>query len=172
MGGNWAKKYSGGRGYSLIEVLVVVSIVTLLLAILAPSLGKARRKAKVLLGVKRQHDVAGAVTIFSVDNDGRYPESVATIGQGDYWNWSDPRTIIAKDATYPGRHRAMSEHFRGYIEDGSVMYCPSAPRRYEYLQAAWDAGDSWDNPDNLFPQDPLTGVYCFYWNYTGYLAEL
>ena len=34
-----------------------------------------------------------------------------------------------------------------------------------------DAGDDWDNPDTTFPSDQVTGTYCFYWNYIGFLAE-
>ena len=51
------------------------------------------------------------------------------------------------------------------------MYCPSAPRRYKYFDQAWGDGDGWDDPDTPMRDDPLTGKYCFYWSYTGYLAD-
>ena len=50
------------------------------------------------------------------------------------------------------------------------MFCPNAPRKYKYLQAAWEAGDMWDNPDTAIPWDPLGGTYCLWWHYIGYLS--
>ncbi len=70
----------------------------------------------------------------------------------------------------PGLHRSMSEHLAGYIPDASVMFCPNGPKKYKYLQQAWDAGDDWDNPDTPPIQDPFYGTYCFYWNYVGCLS--
>jgi hypothetical protein len=66
-------------------------------------------------------------------------------------------------------HRSMSAYLRSYIENANSMFCPSAPKKYEFLQEAWDAGDAWDNPQTSFPSDPVFGTYCFYWNYVGYL---
>ncbi len=158
------------RGFSLIELLVVIGIVSVLGSILIPALGKARQQAKALLGSSRQREVVSGASLYSVDNGGLFPPSVATVGTGN-WNWSDPRRMIASDQISPGTHRAMSEYLGSYIEEVATMYCPCAPRKYEYLQAAWDAGDEWDNPDTLLPKDPLTGTYCFYWNYDGLLYE-
>jgi len=155
----------------LLELLVVIGIVAILSSILVPVLGKARQKTKVLLGSRRQHEVVSSVSLYSIDNDDLFPQSVATVGTGNGWNWSDPRKLIASDEIHLGMHRSMGGYLGSYIEDADTMFCPSAPRKYPYLQAAWEAGDDWDNPDTLFPRDPLTGTYCFYWNYTGLLYE-
>ena len=148
---------------------MVLSVISLLFSISVPAFSKAKYKARSLIGASRQRNIVTGVTLFATDNDGWYPPSVATIGQGSSWNWVDPRQMIAKDATYPGVHRAMSEYLADYIEDARIMYCANAPRKYKYLQDSWDAGDRWDNPENLFPWDPMTGTYCFYWNYVGSL---
>jgi len=68
-------------------------------------------------------------------------------------------------------HRSMSAYLRPYIEDAGMMYCPNAPRKYDHLQDVWDTGDEWDNPLTPPVKDPLSGTYCFYWNYTGYLEN-
>ena len=156
------------RAFTLIELLVVIANVAMLMTILVPALGKVKQKAETLLGMNNQRQIASGVTIFTSDNNGWYPESVATLGEKN-WNWSDPRQLIAKSNTYTGIHRAMSEHLRSYIDDASIMYCANAPRKYKYLQALWDAGDDWDYPDIGLSEDPATGTYCFYWSYTGYL---
>jgi len=159
-----------GAGFTLIELLVVISIITLLMSIAGPAAMKVRRKFLSARGMFNKRQVTAALNLFAYDNDGFYPESVATVGSGARWNWSDPTKLIGARARSPGMHRAMSEYLRRYIADATTVYCPMAPGRYKYLQQAWDAGDAWDNPERPFPADPLTGTYCFYWNYTGYIG--
>jgi len=158
------------RAFTLIELLVVISIISLLMAVLLPVAGKVRRQAKSIAAMNDQKEITAGVNLFAMDNNERYPESVATVGFGDNWNWTDPTKITGNRARSPGMHRAMSEYLRSYIRDARTMYCPNAPQRYTYLQQAWDAGDEWDNPDAAFPADPVGGTFCFYWNYRGYLG--
>jgi hypothetical protein len=142
-----------------------------LLAILIPSLTKAKDQARLLISMSRQKQVTASLAVYAFDSEEGFPPSVATIGTGDWWNWSDPRMLTAKDQAFPGTHRAMGEYLRHYIENVWSLYCPTSPNKYVYLQEAWDAGDTWDNPNNPFPQDPVTGTFCCYWNYVGYLGE-
>jgi len=162
-------------GFTLFELLVVLGIVSVLMGILLPVLGKARRKAGLLLCMRNQREILRAVNLFATDNEGTYPESVATIGAGSVWHWAEPTTMTGCMARSPQIHRSVSAYLRSYIEDASIMFCPSAPSKYKYLQQAWDAGDEWDNPETptlpppLSAADPVKGTYCFYWNYMGYL---
>ncbi|MHC4239009.1 MAG: type II secretion system protein [Planctomycetota bacterium] len=171
MGHHYVTKYAGDNGYTLVELLVVVSIISLLMGIMLPALGRVRRQAKALVGMSNQRQAINAVDFFAMDNDGRYPESVATIGFGSHWHWQEPTMITAYKNRSPGLHRSISAFLRSYIEDASTMFCANAPRRYKYLQAAWDAGDDWDNPETPPIPDPVMGTYCFYWNYKGFLVE-
>ena len=77
------------------------------MGMLLPALSAARRQARTLKGVNNQRHVSNNVTVFAMDHNDKYPESVATIGPVASWNWSDPRMMIAQFATYPGRHRAI-----------------------------------------------------------------
>ena len=162
--------YRRGKGFTLIELLVVVSILSLLLSILVPVLGKVKLQVKSIINANNQRQTVSSTLVFTADNDGWFPESVATVGFDDIWNWSDPRKLVGKHKRTPQMHRAVSEYLGGYIEDASVLYCSSAPRRYKYLQESWDAGDDWDNPDTAIPYDPVGGTFCFWWNYIGYLG--
>ena len=159
------------QGFTLLELLVVISVISMLMAIMLPALGTARRKARTLLGTNNQRQIAAAVNLFALDNDGQYPQSVATVGFGSNWNWSDPTKLTGNRKRSPGLHRSMSEYLRSYIPKAGIMFCPNAPRKYKYLQQAWDAGDDWDNPETPFPSDPVGGTYCFYWNYVGFLGS-
>jgi len=156
----------------VLELLVVIAITGILMSILVPALGKARRQVLAVVGAMNQKDVVGGVTLFSLDNDDDYPESVGKTGLPDGWMWSDPMKLIMNDAESADlEHRAMSGYLGDYITEARVMFCPNAPRQYEYLQESWEAGDDWDNPDTGVPSDPVTGTYCFYWNYTGFLVD-
>lgn len=167
-GRHLVKRKMRNRGFTLIELLVVISVISVMAGILLPALSKARDQARKLLGANNQHQIVNAVSFFAADNDQKYPESVATIG-AEWWNWQEPMMLTGYRARSPRMHRSMSAYLRGYIEDASTMYCPNAPERYKYLQEAWNAGDDWDNPQTTPVKDPVSGTYCFYWNYTGYL---
>ena len=107
-------------------------------------------------------------------SDGKFPESVPTVGvEGSTagWGWQEPMKLVGYRTRSPRIHRSMSAYLRTYIEKGSVMSCPGAPRKFRYLEEAWAAGDAWDNPDTPMSTDPLSGTYSIYWNYTGYLED-
>ena len=157
------------RGFTILELLVVVAVIALLLGILAPSLRLARRQAARLIGAARQRATTTALGVYALDHEDRYPDSIATIGSEANWNWQEPMMLTGYRARSPRIHRAMSTYLCEYIDDASVLYCPNAPRRYKYLDDVWHAGDGWDNPETGPKQDPASGTYCFYWNYVGYL---
>ena len=145
-------------GFTLIELLVVISIISMVMAVSVPALSRVRQQARVMLGMNNQKQITAAVNVLAADNNARYPESVATVGFGKIWNWSDPTKLTGNRRRSPGLHRAVSEYLRDYVADASIMYCPSAPRRYTYLQEAWDAGDAWDNPETAFPSESVTAM--------------
>ncbi len=161
----------GVKAFTLIELLVVISIISVLLAIAVPGLNGARRQARALLGMHNQREVTNSANLYAADNDDLYPPSVATVGFGDAWNWSDITRLTGIEKRSPQTHRSMSAYLRNYITDADTMFCPNAPQKFQYLQEAWDAGDDWDNPETPTPTDPLSGTYCFYWGYIGYLGE-
>ena len=157
--------------FTLIELLVVISIISALMAILLPALGKVRRQARMLIGTNNQHQIVRGVSLFAMDNDEKYPESVATVGTDDSWNWSEPTMLAGYKKRSPMLYRSMSAYLRCYINNASTMSCPSAPKAHEYLQQAWDAAEDWGNPSAPMIKGPLTGTYCFYWNYVGFLGD-
>ncbi len=157
--------------FTLVELLVAISIISMLMAILVPALHVVRRQATALTGMRNQRDIASGANLFAADNDDRYPDSVATVGFDDKWSWYDPTVLAGKSQRTPQTHRSMSAYLHSYIPDGKTMFCPGGPQPYTYAQECWDAGDDWDNPDTAITSDPVDGTYCFYWNYIGYLGE-
>lgn len=61
------------NGFTLIELLVVISIIALLLGILLPTLGEAKRRARMALDVANLSMHGKAIGIYSAENRGRMP---------------------------------------------------------------------------------------------------
>jgi len=164
----------GGRGaFTLLELLLVMSIISISMAILLPAASKAKRSALGLLSAARQRDTVLSVISYAMDNDERFPKSVAVRWDGRDFAWREPTLLVGFESCCPDRARSISEYLRSYLKDAETMFCPSAPRKYAYLQEAWDSGDNWNHPDPETDQagDPLFGTYCFFWNYNAFLEQ-
>jgi len=61
------------RGFSLMEVLVVIAVITMLMGILLPVTARARLQAKVLVVNAELRDIGLALEAYSMDNGGKYP---------------------------------------------------------------------------------------------------
>ncbi len=158
-------------GLTLIELLVVLSIVSFLMAILLPALGKVRQQARRVISAGNLRQIVTAADAFSCDNADRYPPSVARIGFGENWTWQEPTVLTGFTKRSPAEHRSVSAYLHHYLPDADVLFCPNAPLKYRFLQEAWDGGDAWDCPDITPQPDAMLGVYCLLWNYDGYLGE-
>ncbi len=163
---------SNARGFTLVELLVVIGVLSLLLGVLVPALNQARRAARCVVGGQRQREVVLAASLYAADHQGRYPESVATAAMlGHTWRWQEPRMLKACQPRAAGYQMSMAAYLRPYLPRATVLSCPSSPAAYPYLEDFWRAGDTWDHPQTGFTDDSVLGSYCFYWNYVAYLTE-
>ena len=78
------------RGFTLVELLVVIGIITLLLGILLPAFGKVRQIARRTVCKAQLHDIAFAIRMYLDENDNimpraaRNPYSDADLTQSSY----------------------------------------------------------------------------------------
>ena len=142
------------------------------MGILLPALNKVRRSATSLISSNNQKNILNAVLIYANDNNTKFPESVATLGSGTRWSWREPTVLVGFQKRSPVFYRSVGQYLNGYIDDASLIFCPSAPSKYKYAKDVWVAGDAWNSPSaQTAVEDALFGNYCFYWNYIGYLSE-
>jgi type II secretory pathway pseudopilin PulG len=157
---------------TLMELLVAVSVVTLLVGILLPSLNQARRAARSMITGHRQRQIVLAASLYAADHASRYPESVATAAMlGRTWRWQEPRMMKACQPRAAGYRCSLAGYLSPYLPQAVTLSCPSSPRTYPYLEDFWRAGEQWDNPNTSFIDDSVLGSFCLYWNYVGHLTE-
>jgi prepilin-type N-terminal cleavage/methylation domain-containing protein len=69
------------RGFTLIELLVVVAIIALLIAVLLPSLGRARERAKRSACLSNLHQTHLAFVLYAQDNNDQVPLGYRTVSK-------------------------------------------------------------------------------------------
>ena len=111
------------RGFTLVELLVVIGILVVLMAILLPTLTIAResaRKARCTAGLR---NIGAAMTAYGADNQGQLPVHA---GNGNNWLW---------DLTFGTRNAIMKT---GAVRDS--FYCPSGDLQND--DALWNFPDA------------------------------
>ena len=120
------------RGFTLVELLIVVAILVLLLAVLLPALTRARKNAENAACKNNLRQIGLAMQMYVTDNGGRFPDWVTIGGQ-----W--PIRRLAGDAD-PDRPGAKPEIYGwsalldrgGYLSVASnrdLWSCPAASER-------------------------------------------
>ncbi|MCP4594658.1 MAG: prepilin-type N-terminal cleavage/methylation domain-containing protein [bacterium] len=101
------------RGFTLVELLVVVSIIALLIAILLPSLKKARDQAKDASCRSNLHQLGIAIQYYMQDNADRLP-------------WIQGKKVTDDQYSAPFRQYHQIFHFLPYIKNLDIYVCPHA----------------------------------------------
>lgn len=162
------------RGFTLIEMLLVTSLIVLLVALLLPALSKARIGTQLTVCQTRQRMIGNALTSYAVSESSRYP--TATNDSGHFADSYDLRRAHpyggAADRPALGIGLPVSTgHLSGNL--GQIVHCPSfdnsqgatwngspgfAPNHCMDAQSAWGFGGSgW----NEYPQHRIIGSYSY-----------
>ena len=129
-------------GFTLVELLVVISVIALLLSILMPSLQKARMLAIRVTCASNARQTSLAMMAYGADNDDRPPGARYNFAM-DYtyraavsYNWGPWQGY------YTGPTGVGLLHTGDYIKGPSVFFCPG--RRKEDPYSDWDnSADDW-----------------------------
>ena len=127
-----AMPISSQRAFTLVELLVVISIIALLIAILLPALESTRRTAKVMICTSNQKSYAMGLTSWATDDsNGEYPphhswapdlvwSATGSLDSMAFHVGSDPAIGAGK---YPFLDRYLDQ-VGGGDTSGDIFWCP------------------------------------------------
>jgi prepilin-type N-terminal cleavage/methylation domain-containing protein len=114
---------STGNGFTLVELLVVIGIISVLIAMLLPALNKAREAAQKISCASQLRQLVLGMTMYANDNKGDVP-------RGMIYNDAEP---AGRDSTWQGNIVYRQDFYalgrylggNGSIGSGRVLWCPS-----------------------------------------------
>ena len=131
------KKETHKKGFTLIEMLVVIAIIAILVAIVIPTVSSATAKAKAATDAANLRSVLGQANVLLMDNDtntaatiaGMQPISCVTVpGAVAYVGYQEPG-FIAPFYVSGGAYYSL-EYFVDIAENGSTSIGTAQPSGY------------------------------------------
>lgn len=120
-------------GFTLVELLVVIGIITILLSILLPSLIAVRAAGQATQCASNVRQIATALINYAQENNGLFPPNRNAPSPGRYW--TDPHVI--------GRYLPQAAVSGSYGVGGTVFVCPSDPgAQRSYAMNVFASSDS------------------------------
>jgi prepilin-type N-terminal cleavage/methylation domain-containing protein len=125
-----------GRGFTLVELLVVIGIIALLISILLPAMNKAREQGKMTLCLANLRSFGTLLNFYANDNKGRVPLGYAGNKHSGYM-------------VYNGKFEVL-----GCLWEAN--YLNSSPSAY-YCPSKQDVRWQFSSEDNQWPPPPTNG---------------
>ncbi len=76
------------NGFTLVELLVVISIISLLMSIMLPALGRAREMARQVSCASNMRQISLAFNMFGMSNEDEIPVASKIMGANNPWIWA------------------------------------------------------------------------------------
>ena len=133
-----------GRGFTLVELLVVIGIIAILITVLLPSLGAAKRKAQAVACMSNIRQIYTAISMFAQENKGHLPQPYL-VGQTSMSSPNDPATPNGFARTLAWSQRAPGA--AGHIDlrdDASYVwrFIPGEHTRVQIMICPGDQGEA------------------------------
>ncbi len=118
------------RGFTLVELLVVMSVIAILMGILLPVFARAREGARRTKCSHNLTQIGHALSLYAEDHRGWYPPTIPDSDDMDLTTSEPTNQVLRSD----GREVGIGRLWRAYVEDGDaagfaeiqdVIDCPS-----------------------------------------------
>jgi prepilin-type N-terminal cleavage/methylation domain-containing protein/prepilin-type processing-associated H-X9-DG protein len=100
-----------GRGFSLVEVLVVIGIIAVLLAILLPAIGKARQQSETTVCLSNTRQLVLGYTIYLSDRHYKNPGFLFTGTSSWFTEFRNGVNLVPKVYLCPATHGAVAANY-------------------------------------------------------------
>lgn len=110
-----------GKGFTLVELLVVVAILSILLGLLLPVLARARDQARAIACLSNLHQAGMAFSMYAQDYDGFFPFAVDPADRYTPQIWAAYPAWEAEIPTMPWLHEVLLP----YVKEREIFHCPA-----------------------------------------------
>ena len=169
------------KAFTLVELLIVILIIGVLAAVIAPKFVEMQRKAKEAATKRNLAAIRAAIKFYQAEHEGRLPYYDATAADGEITLHEDttpsssdnelvPNYISELPPVYLGQEANWTLDYEGNPHEGDndfkitgPLHWANIPRRscsgggsnVEYLYN-WETGEVWINASNAWNDEFLT----------------
>jgi prepilin-type N-terminal cleavage/methylation domain-containing protein/prepilin-type processing-associated H-X9-DG protein len=153
------------KAFTLMELLVVIAIISLLLAILLPSLNKVKELARKIVCGSQLKQTGVGLGVYAQSNDNNLPDLADKAEKypwrtyAAYWVTADSEVIRPLGLGYL--------HSAKVIEEPKIFYCPTASLKdwkFEYYDG--NDGKRWPSTYANDAQNPVRTTYSYFPQHT------
>jgi prepilin-type N-terminal cleavage/methylation domain-containing protein len=109
------------RGFTLIELMVVIAIISILAGLLFPVFARAKAAAKQTVCISNLRQIGGSLMLYMGDSDDIFPSAIDPSDRNDPQMWAQYPQYQALIPTMP----YMSDVVQPYLKSHEVFKCPS-----------------------------------------------